>query len=118
MQSENRFFDDFARMASGAFGALGALKTELEGQMRQHMESMLARMKLVTREEFEAVQAMAAKARDEQEALAARVAALEGRRPTRPAAATGTAGPIQAGPIPPRRRPRRPPGVPPIKPPK
>jgi len=79
MQTENKFFDDFARLAGGAFNAFGAFKTEFESQMRQQMESMLARLKLVTREEFEAVQAMAAKAREEQEALAKRVAALEAR---------------------------------------
>jgi BMFP domain-containing protein YqiC len=79
MQTENRIFDDFARMASGAFSTLTALKTELEGQMRQHVENLLARMKLVTREEFDAMAAMLAKARAEQEALAARVAALEGQ---------------------------------------
>jgi len=77
MQTENKFFDDFARFASGAFNAFGAFKSEFESQMRQQLESLLARMKLVTREEFEAVQAMAAKAREEQEALAKRVAALE-----------------------------------------
>lgn len=77
MQTENKFFDDFARLAGGAFNAFGAFKTEFETQMRQHMELLLARMKLVTREEFDAVQAMAAKAREEQEALAKRVAALE-----------------------------------------
>jgi BMFP domain-containing protein YqiC len=77
MQTENKFFDDFARLAGGAFNAFGALKTELEGQMRQHMETLLARMKLVTREEFDAMQAMLVKAREDQAALAARIAALE-----------------------------------------
>jgi BMFP domain-containing protein YqiC len=77
MQTENKFFDDFARMAGGAFNAFGALKTELESQMRQHMETLLSKMKLVTREEFDAMQAMLTKAREEQAALAARVAALE-----------------------------------------
>ncbi len=110
MQGQNRFFDDFSRMASGAMGALGALKTELEAQMRQHLETLLARMKLVTREEFETVQAMVAKARDEQEALAARVAQLESRRAPRTSSPPG--GTI------PRRRARRAPSAPPPKPPK
>jgi len=79
MQTENRFFDDFARMAGGAFNALGAIKTEVENQMRQQFETFVARMKMVTREEFDAAQAMLAKAREEQEALAARVAALEAK---------------------------------------
>ena len=77
MQTENRFFDDFAKMASGAFGTMASLKTEFENQVKQQIESLLARMKLVTRDEFEAMQAMLAKARAEQEALAKRVAALE-----------------------------------------
>lgn len=79
MQTENRFFDDFARLAGGAFNALGALKSEVEGQVRQQVEGLLARMKLVTREEFDAAQAMLVKAREEQEVLSARVAALEER---------------------------------------
>ena len=77
MQTENRFFDDLAKMASGAFGTLASLRAELETQMRQQLDTVLARMKLVTREEFEAAQAMLARAREEQEAMAARVAALE-----------------------------------------
>jgi len=79
MQTENRFFDDFAKMAGGAFNALGAIKSEVENQMRQQFETLLGRMKLVTREEFDATQAMLAKARAEQEQLAARVAALEAK---------------------------------------
>jgi BMFP domain-containing protein YqiC len=77
MQTENKIFEDFARLAGGAFNAFGAFKAEFEAQMRQHMESLLARMKLVTREEFDAMQAMMVKMREEQTALAARVAALE-----------------------------------------
>src|SRR5215470_14017975 len=79
MQSENRFFDDLARVASGAFGAFAGLRTEVETLVKQRFERLLADMNLVQREEFEAVQAMAAKARSEQEDLALRVAALETR---------------------------------------
>lgn len=77
MQTDNRIFDDFARMAGGALNALTGLKTEIETLMRQQLESFMANMNLVSREEFEAVQALAAKARDEQETLAARLVALE-----------------------------------------
>ena len=77
MQSQNRFFDDFARMAGGAMGALGGIRQEIEARLREQMERWLASMDLVTREEFDAVQAMAAKARAEQERLEQRVAALE-----------------------------------------
>lgn len=79
MQTDNRLFDDFARMAGGALNALTGLKTEVESLVRQQMEHFLSGMNLVTRDEFEAVQAMAAKARDEQEKLAERLAALEAR---------------------------------------
>jgi hypothetical protein len=79
MQSENRFFDDLARVASGAFGAIAGLRTEVETLVRQRFERLLADMDLVQREEFDAVKAMAARARTEQEDLAIRVADLETR---------------------------------------
>jgi BMFP domain-containing protein YqiC len=79
MQTENRLLDDLARVATGALGALTGMREELESRLREQFERILARMNLVQREEFDAVQAMAAKARAEQEALAARVAALEAR---------------------------------------
>jgi BMFP domain-containing protein YqiC len=79
MQTENRLLDDLARVATGALGALTGVRDELESRLRDQFERILGRMNLVRREEFDAVQAMAAKARAEQEALAARVAALEAR---------------------------------------
>lgn len=77
MQTSNRFFDDIARVASSAFGAAAGLRNEAEAMMRDRLQRLIADMDLVPREEFEAVKAMAAKARAEQEALAARVEALE-----------------------------------------
>ena len=77
MQSQNRFFDDFARMAGGAMGALGGIRQEIEARLREQVEHWLASMDLVTREEFDAVHAVAAKARAEQERLERRVAAVE-----------------------------------------
>lgn len=77
MQVDNKLLDDLARVASGALGALSTLREEAEAQMRQQFERVLSRMDMVTREEHEAVQAMAAKAREGQEALADRVTALE-----------------------------------------
>ena len=79
MQSQNRFFDDLARVASGALGTLSGVKTEVETRLREQLERVLAGMDLVSREEFEAVKAMAAKARSEQEDLANRVAELESK---------------------------------------
>jgi BMFP domain-containing protein YqiC len=80
MQTQNRIFDDLARAASGALGALGGLKAEIESQVKALVERFLKSQDLVTREEFEAVKEMAAKARAENEALAQRLAALEGER--------------------------------------
>lgn len=77
MQTDNRFFDDMTRMAGGALNALTGLKTEMEAMFRQQMEQFMGGLNMVSREEFEAVQALAAKARDEQESLAARLAAVE-----------------------------------------
>jgi hypothetical protein len=77
MQTENRFFDDMARVASGALSGFTGLRQEIEARLREQVERMLRDMDLVTREEFEAVKAVAATARAEQERLAARVAKLE-----------------------------------------
>jgi BMFP domain-containing protein YqiC len=79
MQSQNRFFDDLARMAAGAAGALTGVRGEVEARFRDQLERVLAGMDLVSREEFEAVKALAAKARDEQEILRCRIEALETR---------------------------------------
>lgn len=77
MQTENRLFDDMARVASGALSGFTGLKQEIESRIREQVERLLRDMDLVTREEFEAVKAVAQIARAEQERLAARVAALE-----------------------------------------
>jgi BMFP domain-containing protein YqiC len=79
MQSQNRFFDDLARVASGAVGAISGVRGEIESRLREQLERVLVGMDLVSREEFEAVKAMAAKAREEQELLRAQIAALEAR---------------------------------------
>lgn len=92
MQSQNRFFDDLARVAAGAVGTLSGVKGEVESRLREQLERVLSGMDLVTRDEFEAVKAMAAKARAEQEDLARRVVELEGllaamRKPETPSPA-------------------------------
>lgn len=79
MQTQNPFFDDLARMAGGALGALSGLKAEIEALMRQQMERFMAGVDMVPREEFEVVRDMAQKAREENEALAQRLAALEAK---------------------------------------
>ena len=77
MQSQNRLFDDLARVAGGALGTLAGVRNEIEALMRQQFERLMGDMNLVSRDEFDAVQAMAAKARTEQEQMAVRLAALE-----------------------------------------
>jgi len=79
MQTRNPFLDDIARVVSGAAGAAGGVREKVEGRIRAQFERILSDMDVVTRDEFEAVEAMAARAREEQEALQARVAALEAR---------------------------------------
>lgn len=79
MQTRSRLFDDLARVANGALSAAAGVRAEIEQLVHQQFERFLADRDLVTREEFEAVEAMAAKARREQAALEARIAELEGK---------------------------------------
>jgi len=79
MQTQNRLLDDLARVATGALGVAAGMRGEIEARLRDQFERILARMDLVTREEFDAVKAMAAKARAEQERLEDRLAALEAK---------------------------------------
>lgn len=77
MQSQNRIFDDLARVAGGALGALSSLKDEIEAIVRDRMERFMSEGNFVRRDEFDVVRAMAAEARAEQERLAKRVTELE-----------------------------------------
>ncbi len=79
MQSQKPFFDDIARVASGALGALSGLRAEMEAMMRQQFERFTSSLDLVPRDEFEVVRAMAIKAREDNEAQAARIAELESK---------------------------------------
>lgn len=79
MQSQNRFFEDLAKLATGAAGTLAGVGREMESSMRQAFERMIGGLDLVSRDEFEAVKAMAANARAEADALRARLDALEGK---------------------------------------
>ncbi|WP_445680624.1 accessory factor UbiK family protein [Radicibacter daui] len=91
MQTESKILDDLARLVGGAVGAANGARQELEQIIRARMERMLAHMDLVPREEFEAVRTMAIKAREEQEVLAARIAALEEKLAATSAAAAPAA---------------------------
>ena len=79
MQSNNRVLDDIAKVMTGAAGAAQGVREEIDGHVRNMMERLLRDMDLVTRDEFEAVKEMARIARDENDALSARIAELEGK---------------------------------------
>ena len=77
MQTRNRIFDDLAKVANSAAGTMVGLKDEVENMVRYRMERFMSDMNMVHREEFDAVRAMAAKARTEQAALEKRIEKLE-----------------------------------------
>jgi BMFP domain-containing protein YqiC len=77
-QTTNRFLDELSRLLTDAAGAAQGMRREVETLMKAQGERVLRDMDVVQREEFEAVKEMAAKARDENERLSARVAELEG----------------------------------------
>jgi BMFP domain-containing protein YqiC len=79
MQSENKMFDDFVKMVNGFAGTFAGMGREAEASAREKMREWMAGADFVGRDEFEAVKAMAAAARDDNEALKARVAALEAK---------------------------------------
>ena len=96
MQSENRFFDDLAKMVNGIAGTVAGAGREAESAMRERAKEFVGRMDFVSREEFEAVKEMAAKARAEAEALKARLDKLEGAAKPAAAAPKAAAKPAAA----------------------
>ena len=95
MQSQNRIFDDFVKVMNGAAGTIAGMTREAQTAMQERMREWVGGLDMVSREEFDAVKAMAAAARDESQALRARVEALEA------AAAGASAKPAARG----RRKP-------------
>lgn len=79
MADRPRLLDDLAGVAGGAVSALAGLRDEAEAILRARVDETLRRLDLVRREEFDAVAAMVAKARDAQEAAEARLSALEAK---------------------------------------
>ena len=77
MQSQNKLFEDLAKMINGAAGTFAGMGREAEGSMRDKMRDWVGGIDMVSRKEFDAVKAMAAAARDDNEALAKRIAVLE-----------------------------------------
>ncbi len=79
MQSRNRFLDDVSQLMTNAMGVAQGARTEAETAVKSMMDRWLADRDFVTREEFDAVRAMAQKAREENDLLKARIEALEGK---------------------------------------
>lgn len=79
MQTRAKFFDDISQLMTNAAGVAQGVREEMETVVKSRVERFLADSDLVTREEFEAVREMAQKAREENESLAARIAALEAK---------------------------------------
>ena len=84
MQSENRIFDDLAKVMTDAAGLAHGARREVDTLVRSQFERLLAGMDVVTREEFEAVRDMAALARAHNDKLEARIATLEAKLAARP----------------------------------
>ncbi len=77
MQTRNKFLDDMSQLMTNAMGVAQGARAEAETAFKGMVDRWMADRDFVTREEFDAVRAMAQKAREENEALAARLAALE-----------------------------------------
>ncbi|MGH1480056.1 MAG: accessory factor UbiK family protein [Geminicoccales bacterium] len=107
MQTDNRLFDDLAKVANGALHTMSGVRDELETRLRERVERWLSDMDMVPREEFEAIKSVAQNARSEQEklvakveALESRITALEGAKPARTSSRKTVSKPRKA---PPRR---------------
>jgi len=79
MQKDNKFFEDMAKLASGAAGSLMDMKHDMDAMFARMTEKWLQKMNFVTREEFDAVAGMLAKSRAEQEEIKERLEKLEGK---------------------------------------
>jgi hypothetical protein len=79
MQTRSKFFEDMSQLMTNAMGVAQGARDEAETAMKSWFDRFLADRNLVTREEFDAVRAMAQKAREENEVLKARIEALEAR---------------------------------------
>lgn len=80
MQTRNKFFDDISQMMTNAMGVAQGAKDEAETAFKGMMDRWLSDRDFVTREEFDAVRAMAQKAREENDALKARLDAMESKK--------------------------------------
>ena len=92
MQTQNRIFDDLAKIINGAAGTIAGVGREAEASARERAKEWIGGLDFVSRDEFEAIKAMAAAAREEVDALKTRLDALEGKA-AKPAAAKRTPKP-------------------------
>jgi BMFP domain-containing protein YqiC len=79
MQSEKKIVDDFAKVLNGLAGTFAGMGREAQGAFREKAREFMGEADAISRDEFEAVKAMAAAARDENDALKARIVALEAK---------------------------------------
>ena len=93
MQSQNRMLDDLVKMMNGAAGTIAGMGREAESGLRERMREWVGGLDMVSREEFDAVKAMAAAARDQNDALEARIAAIEANAAKPAKAKPGTKAP-------------------------
>ena len=98
MQTDNPFLDGLAKFMTDAAGAAHSARVEFETFLRSRLEKLVADMDFVPREEFEAVKAMATKARLENERLESRLAALEAKLSTPASSSPQPTGPVSASP--------------------
>lgn len=96
MQSENRLFDDFVKVLNGAAGTFAGMTREAEAGFRERMREWIGGLDLVSRDEFEAVKAIAVAAREEAMALKTRLDALEAGNVSASAKAPRAAAPKKA----------------------
>jgi BMFP domain-containing protein YqiC len=97
MQSENRLFDDFVKVMNGAAGTIAGMTREAEGSFRERMREWIGGLDMIGRDEFEAVKAIAVAAREENQALKARIDALEAAGSAAPSAAAKPRGKPKPG---------------------
>lgn len=96
MQSENRLFDDFVKIVNGAAGTIAGMGREAESSFKERAKEWMGGVDFVSRDEFEAVKAMAAAAREEAAMLRTRLDAMEAKSaPATPN--TADAGSVDAG---------------------
>jgi BMFP domain-containing protein YqiC len=92
VQTTNRIFDEMAKLMNDAAGVASGVRKEVETIFQAQAERILRNLDVVTREEFEAIKEMAAKARDENERLSARIAELEAKLGAMPKGGNSSGG--------------------------